>query len=377
MDGGSPLFLTELLRHPARAGTGGRSPCRTRCRRRWPRGSPTPARTRRSCSRWARCSAWRSRLDDVAVLAGLDVEDCARRARRAIRAGLLVAHGGTASGSPTTSCARWPTTSVPGRGAGQPAPAGGPAAGGAPGGGGRAPRRGRRPGRRGAAWHGGRACRPAQLRPHRGRAAARPGGRQPRGAAGCAAARRCCAAGRCAPSSAGTRRPARDHEARRRAGPRARGRRAGGTGAGAARLDRAVRPRRTARRWSWPSGPPSWPSRRRPRPGRAERDAAAGPGAALGRRLRRGRRGLRAGARPRRAAPATARSRSRWPTAARCCSTRTGSPRPRRCWRGRRRCAGAPASSGRCCRPCSSPRWPAATPATSAAPCRRWTPPAG
>ena len=80
---------------------------------------------------------------------------------------------------------------------------------------------------------------------------------------------------------------------------------------------------------------------------------------------------------PRRRCRTTRRWPSRWPTGARCCSTRTGSPRPRRCWRGRCRCAGAPASSGRCCRPCSSPRWPAATPATSAARCRRWTPRAG
>jgi DNA-binding SARP family transcriptional activator len=95
--GGSPLFVTELLRHPAPVRPGGAMPLGIP-------GSLHEAVT----ARLARAgdevegllqtgavlgSAFS--LDDVAALSGINVEECARLAGRALRAGLLVVRGET------------------------------------------------------------------------------------------------------------------------------------------------------------------------------------------------------------------------------------------------------------------------------------------
>ena len=91
--GGSPLFLTELLRHPGRATEG---------------GAPTVPNSLQEAVAERIAHAGEDTalllalgallgvafpLDEVAALGGLDVEDCARSAGRALRAGLLVAQG--------------------------------------------------------------------------------------------------------------------------------------------------------------------------------------------------------------------------------------------------------------------------------------------
>ena len=91
--GGSPLFLTELLRHPSRTGPGGALAVPNSLQ------EAVAARIAHVGEDTALLLALGSvlgvafTLDDVAVLGRLDVEDCARWARRAIRAGLLVAQG--------------------------------------------------------------------------------------------------------------------------------------------------------------------------------------------------------------------------------------------------------------------------------------------
>lgn len=110
--GGSPLLVTELLRHSATSAGG------------WPPGAPTgDARKTESAKlelvvpgsvheaiaeRISHAGELTAELlsqgavlgtaftlDAVAELSGIDVEDCARRAGRALRAGLLVARGAT------------------------------------------------------------------------------------------------------------------------------------------------------------------------------------------------------------------------------------------------------------------------------------------
>ncbi len=345
--GGSPLFVTELLRHPAPSSVagGGRAGDRARLAARG--GGRADRARRRADRRAARAGRGarrrRSRWTSVAALSGLDVEDCARWAGRALRAGLLVAPGATASGSPTTSSARWPTSPPRNR-------SGSAGTGARPGcwrtarGRRPAPRRGRRLARRGAGLDGRRAHRAPGLRQHRGRSscsarpcdAAQHRRRHPPADRGAAApgprAHR--------PRPARTP-PARDHEAALELARDRRRPRAGGPRAGAAGLDRALRPRRDARRRLRRAGHRAGRVGRRRARRTAQRDAAARPGAALGRRVRRRRGGLRPGAGRDRGR--TPRPRSRWPTAARCCSTRTGSPRRVRCWPARRCCAGAPA----------------------------------
>lgn len=91
--GGSPLFLTELLRHPSRTGPGGTLAVPNTLQ------EAVTARIAHVGEDTARLLALGSvlgvafALDEVAELGGLDVEDGARWARRAIRAGLLVAQG--------------------------------------------------------------------------------------------------------------------------------------------------------------------------------------------------------------------------------------------------------------------------------------------
>ncbi|MDN5747260.1 MAG: tetratricopeptide repeat protein [Pseudonocardia sp.] len=89
--GGSPLFVTELLRHPA-SGTGELAIP----------GSLHEAVAQRLEHAGEDVSVLLAQgavlgtsfsLDDVAALSGIDVEDCAHRAGRALRAGLLVARG--------------------------------------------------------------------------------------------------------------------------------------------------------------------------------------------------------------------------------------------------------------------------------------------
>ena len=307
------------------------------------------------------------------------------RARRAGRRGLRGARrarapgraargpGRAGSASPTTSSARWPTTSVPEpvrvsrhRRAGPPASTAGPetaaghlAAAGDADGAARAwmaaamPRTWRSPTPRPSSCSTGR-VRGARWR----RSAARRGAAAPR---------------RRSARELGRHDDARaDHEAALALARELGDAELEARVAGAAGLDRVLRPGRDGRRRAGRTAPPSWPSRpprRRARcPARPCCSAGSGTGTAT----------TPVPARPtsevlaagtRRTRP----SRSRWPTAAPCCSTRTASPRPRPCWPGRRCCAGAPGSSGRCCRPCSSPRSPAATPATSPARCARWT----
>lgn len=92
--GGSPLFLTELLRHPPSGAPLGRD-------------APIPTSLTETVSeRMVHVGEQTAHLlgqgavlgtafslDDVAVLSGLAAEDCAARAGRALRAGLLVAQG--------------------------------------------------------------------------------------------------------------------------------------------------------------------------------------------------------------------------------------------------------------------------------------------
>jgi len=110
--GGSPLFVTELLRHPAPSSApaaGGPMIVPGSLHEAVEeRIAHAGEQTAELLAQGAVLGAGFS-LDDVAALSGLGVEDCARRAGRALRAGLLVARG-DASGSPTTSSARWPTS---------------------------------------------------------------------------------------------------------------------------------------------------------------------------------------------------------------------------------------------------------------------------
>ncbi|WP_296153473.1 AAA family ATPase, partial [Pseudonocardia sp. SCN 73-27] len=91
--GGSPLFLTELLRQPPPSSPRG--------------GVPVPPTLQDSVAERIEHAGepvalllaqgavlgMAFSLDDVAELSGLDVEDCARRASRALRAGLIVTQG--------------------------------------------------------------------------------------------------------------------------------------------------------------------------------------------------------------------------------------------------------------------------------------------
>lgn len=97
--GGSPLFVTELLRHPAPATAPAAG------------GEPVivPSSLHEAVAeRIAHCGEPTAELlaqggvlgtafslDEVARLSGIDVEDCARRAARALRARLLLADGGS------------------------------------------------------------------------------------------------------------------------------------------------------------------------------------------------------------------------------------------------------------------------------------------
>lgn len=91
LTGGSPLFLTELLRHPPRAGGDTAIPSSLH--------EAVAERIAHVGEETALLLALGAvlgvafTLDEVAVLGGLDVEDCARRAGRALRAGLLVTQG--------------------------------------------------------------------------------------------------------------------------------------------------------------------------------------------------------------------------------------------------------------------------------------------
>nr|WP_239029300.1 AAA family ATPase [Pseudonocardia acidicola] len=95
--GGSPLFLTELLSHPAHdpaaraegiAVTVPRSLHEAVAERIAHAGEDVALLLAQGAVLGSTFS-----LDDVTALSGLDVEDCARRASRALRAGLLVAQG--------------------------------------------------------------------------------------------------------------------------------------------------------------------------------------------------------------------------------------------------------------------------------------------
>jgi DNA-binding SARP family transcriptional activator/tetratricopeptide (TPR) repeat protein len=90
--GGSPLFVTELLRHAGDAGPSGPVP-RTVRESVAQRIAHAGDRTAELLSHGAVLGSAFS-LDDVASLGGMDVEDGARRAERALRARLLVSRGG-------------------------------------------------------------------------------------------------------------------------------------------------------------------------------------------------------------------------------------------------------------------------------------------
>jgi DNA-binding SARP family transcriptional activator/tetratricopeptide (TPR) repeat protein len=93
LTGGSPLFLTELLRHPAREGADPPIPSSLHeavAERIAHAGEETALLLAQGAVLGVAFA-----LDEVAVLSGLDVEDCARRAERALRAGLIVAQGGS------------------------------------------------------------------------------------------------------------------------------------------------------------------------------------------------------------------------------------------------------------------------------------------
>lgn len=95
--GGSPLFVTELLRHPApvrpgvamRLGIPG-SLHEAVAERLARSGGDVEALLQQGAVLGSAFS-----LDEVAALSGIDVEECARRAGRALRAGLLVVRGET------------------------------------------------------------------------------------------------------------------------------------------------------------------------------------------------------------------------------------------------------------------------------------------
>jgi DNA-binding SARP family transcriptional activator/tetratricopeptide (TPR) repeat protein len=94
--GGSPLFVTELLRHPAPSSApaaGGPMIVPGSLHEAVEeRIAHAGEQTAELLAQGAVLGAGFS-LDDVAALSGLGVEDCARRAGRALRAGLLVARG--------------------------------------------------------------------------------------------------------------------------------------------------------------------------------------------------------------------------------------------------------------------------------------------
>ena len=91
--GGNPLFLTELLRHPSRAKTSGAVYVPNTLQ------EAVAARITHTGEETALLLALGAvlgtafALDEVAALGGLDVEQCARTASRAQRAGLLVTQG--------------------------------------------------------------------------------------------------------------------------------------------------------------------------------------------------------------------------------------------------------------------------------------------
>lgn len=91
--GGSPLFLTELLRHPTRAKSSGAVAVPNSLQ------EAVAARIAHAGEETALLLALGAvlgvafALDEVAALGGLEVEECARLAGRALRAGLLVAQG--------------------------------------------------------------------------------------------------------------------------------------------------------------------------------------------------------------------------------------------------------------------------------------------
>ncbi len=91
--GGSPLFLTELLRHPVRGGSGTAVTVPSSLQEAVAgRIAHVGEETALLLAQGAVLGAAFA-LDEVAMLSGLGVEDCARRAERALRAGLLVAQG--------------------------------------------------------------------------------------------------------------------------------------------------------------------------------------------------------------------------------------------------------------------------------------------
>ncbi|WP_028936155.1 ATP-binding protein [Pseudonocardia spinosispora] len=92
--GGSPLFVTELLRHPSPSSAPGEQmvvpgSLHEAVEERIAHAGEATAEL---LAQGAVLGAGFS-LDDVAALSNLDVEDCARRAGRALRAGLLVTRG--------------------------------------------------------------------------------------------------------------------------------------------------------------------------------------------------------------------------------------------------------------------------------------------
>jgi DNA-binding SARP family transcriptional activator/tetratricopeptide (TPR) repeat protein len=89
LTGGSPLFLTELLRHGS-ATTIPSTVAEAVAERIAHVGEETGVLLSQGAVLGVAFS-----LDEVASLSGLDVEECARRAGRALRAGLLVAQGGS------------------------------------------------------------------------------------------------------------------------------------------------------------------------------------------------------------------------------------------------------------------------------------------
>jgi DNA-binding SARP family transcriptional activator len=96
--GGSPLFVNELLRHPAAgdaaAGGAGVSVPRSLHEAVRDRIAHAGEETASQLALAAVLGATFS-LDDLAALSGLDEEECGRRAARALRAGLLVARDGS------------------------------------------------------------------------------------------------------------------------------------------------------------------------------------------------------------------------------------------------------------------------------------------
>jgi DNA-binding SARP family transcriptional activator/tetratricopeptide (TPR) repeat protein len=94
--GGSPLFITELLRHPAPStatATDGTVVIPVSLHDAV--GERIAHAGEQTAELLAQAAVLGSAftLDEVAALSGIDVEDCARRAGRALRAGLLVARG--------------------------------------------------------------------------------------------------------------------------------------------------------------------------------------------------------------------------------------------------------------------------------------------